>query len=113
VVATPCSGGSSWEARGTTGVQAEVAAGGKATVVLRHGVVGGGVMDGRIGRGSGEMRMVAAAWTTESSRMVRGVGSGRQRWRRCGAAPLVVGSGGRREVSIWIDVELQSFYSSG
>jgi hypothetical protein len=85
--------------------------------VLRDGVVGGGVMDGGISRGSSEMRMVAAARTTESSRMVRGVGSGRQRrcgqWRRrCGAAPLVVGSGGR-EVSIWIDVELQFFYSSG
>jgi hypothetical protein len=25
----------------------------------------------------------------------------------------VVGSAGEREVSIWIDVELQSFYSSG
>jgi hypothetical protein len=59
---------------------------------LRDGVVGIGVMDGGIGRGSGEMRMVAAARTTESSGMVRGIGSGRQRRRRCGAAPLVVGS---------------------
>jgi hypothetical protein len=95
-----------------------VVAGGKVTAALRDGVVSGGVMDGGIGRGSGEMRMVAAARTTESSGMVRGVGSGRQRWREqrrwwCGAAPLVVGSGGGREVSIWIDVELQSFYSSG
>jgi hypothetical protein len=106
------------EARGKlvvpTGVQAEVAVGGKATAALRDGVVGGG----GIGRGSGEMRMVAAARTTKSSGMVRGVSSGRQRRRgqrrwRCGAAPLVVGSGGGREVSIWIDVELQSFYSSG
>jgi hypothetical protein len=80
-----------------TGVQAEVAAGGKVTAALRDGVVGGGVMDG-IGMGSGEMRMVAAARTTESSGMVRGVGSGRQRW--CGAAPLVVGSGGGSEVSV-------------
>jgi hypothetical protein len=96
----------------------EVAARGKATAALRDGVVGGGVMDGGIGRGSGEMRMVAAAWTTESSGMVRGIGYGRQRRhgqrpRRCGAAPLVVGSGGGREVSIWTDVELQSFYSFG
>jgi hypothetical protein len=101
-----------------TGVQAEGAAGGKVTAVLRDGVVGGGVMDGGIGRGSGKMRMVAAERTTESSGMVRGVGSGRQRRRgqrrrRCGAAPLVVGSGGGREVCIWIDVKLQSFYSSG
>jgi hypothetical protein len=93
-----------------------VAAGGKVTVALRDGVVGGGVMDG-IAMGSDEMRMVAAARTTESSGMVRGVGSGRQqrreqRRRRCGAAPLVVGSGDRREVSIWMDVELQSFYFS-
>jgi hypothetical protein len=35
-----------------TGVQAEGAAGGKATAALRDGVVGGGVMDGGIGRGS-------------------------------------------------------------
>jgi hypothetical protein len=74
----------------------EVAAGGKVTAALRDGVVGGGVMDGGIGMGSGEMRMVAAARTTESSGMVRGVGSGRQRRcgqrrRRCGVAPLVVG----------------------
>jgi hypothetical protein len=101
-----------------TGVQEEVAAGGKATAALRDGVVGGGVMDGGIGMGSGEMRMVAAVRTTESSGMVWGVGSSRQRRRgqrrrRCGAAPLVVGSGGGREVSIWMDVELQSFYSSG
>jgi hypothetical protein len=101
-----------------TGVQAEVAAGGKATAALQDGVVGGGVMDGGIGRGSGEMQMVAAARTTESSGMVRDVGSGRQRRRgqrrrRCRAAPLVVGSGGGREVCIWIDVKLQSFYSSG
>jgi hypothetical protein len=86
------------------GVQAEVAAGGKATAVLRDGVVGGGAMDG-IGMGSGEMRMVAAARTTVSSGMVRGVGSGRQRRRghrrrRCGAAPLVVGSGDGRDVSV-------------
>jgi hypothetical protein len=94
-----------------TRVQTEVAAGRKATAAPRDGVVGGGVMDGGIGRGSGEMWMVAAARTTESSGMVRGVSSGRQ--RRCGVAPLVVGSGGGREVSIWIDVELQSFYSSG
>jgi hypothetical protein len=101
-----------------TGVQAEVATGGKATAALRDGVVGGGVMDGSIGRGSGEMRMVAAPRTTESSGMVRGVGSGRQRRRRqrrrwCGAAPLVVGSGGGREVCIWIDVKHQYFHSSG
>jgi hypothetical protein len=100
-----------------TGVQAEVATGGKATAALREGVVGGGVMDG-IGMGSDEMRMVAVVRTMESSRMVQGVGSGRQqrrgqRRRRCGAAPLVVGSGGRREVSVWMDVELQFFYSSG
>jgi hypothetical protein len=68
-------------------------------------------MDDGIGMGSGEMRMVAEAQTIESSRMVRGVGSGRQRRRgqrrrRCGAAPLVVGSGDGREVSIWMDVEL-------
>lgn len=50
-----------------TGVQAEVAAGGKATAAPRDGVVGGGVMDGGIGRGSGEMQMVAVARTTESS----------------------------------------------
>jgi hypothetical protein len=95
-----------------------VAAGGKATAALWDGVVGGGVMDGGIGMGSGKMRIVLAARTTESSGMVRGVSSGRQqrreqRRRRCGAAPLVVGSGGGREVSIWMDVELQSFYSSG
>jgi hypothetical protein len=100
-----------------TGVQAEVAAGGKATAALWDGVVGGGVMDGGIGMGSGEMRMVAATRTMESSGMVRGVSSGRQRRhgqrrRRGGEAPLVVGSGGGREVSIWMDVELQSFYSS-
>jgi hypothetical protein len=94
-----------------TGVQAEGAAGGMATAALRDGVVGGGVMDGGIGRGSSEMRMVAAAWTTESSGMVRGVGSGRQRRRgqrrrRCWAAPLVVGSGSGREVSVWMDVML-------
>jgi hypothetical protein len=93
-----------------TGVQVKVAAGGKATAALRDGMVGGGVMDG-IGMGSGEMRMVAAARTTESSGMVRGVGSGRQRrrgqrWRRCWAAPLVVGSGSGREVSVWMDVML-------
>jgi hypothetical protein len=87
------------------------------TAALRNGVVGSGVMDG-IGMSSSEMRMVAVAWTTESSGMVRGVGSGRQRRcgqrrRRCGAAPLVVGSNGEREVSVWMDVELQSFYSSG
>jgi hypothetical protein len=34
-------------------------------------------MDG-IGMGNGKMRMVAAAQTTESSGMVRGVDSGRQ-----------------------------------
>jgi hypothetical protein len=101
-----------------TGVQAEVATGGKATAALRDGVVGGGVMDGSIGRGSREMRMVAAPRTTESSGMVRGVGSGRQRRRGqrrrwCGAAPLVVGSGGGREVCIWIDVKHQYFHSSG
>jgi hypothetical protein len=100
------------------GVQAEVAARGKATAALRDGVVGGGVMDGGIGMGSGEKRMVAEVQTTESSGMVQGVGSGRQwqrgqRRRQCGAAPLVVGSDDGREVSIWMDVELQSFYSSG
>jgi hypothetical protein len=71
-----------------TGVQAEVVAGRKATAALRGGVVSVGVMDGGIGMGSGEMRMVAAAQTMESSGMVRGVSSGRQwwhgqRWRRC------------------------------
>jgi hypothetical protein len=101
-----------------TGVHVEVAAGGKATAALRDGVVGSGVMDGGIGRGSSEMQVVVAAWKTESSGMVRGVSSGRQRRRgkrrrRCGAAPLLVGSGGGREVCIWIDVKLQSFCSSG
>jgi hypothetical protein len=100
-----------WKLVVPTGVQAEGAAGGKATTALHDGVVGGGVMDDGIGRGSGEMRMVEAARRTESSGMVRGVGSGRQRRhgkrrRRCGVAPLVVGSGGRREVCIWIDVKL-------
>jgi hypothetical protein len=50
-----------------TGVQAERAAGGKATTALQDGVVGSGVMDGGIGRGSSEMRMVVTARTTESS----------------------------------------------
>lgn len=63
-----------------TGVQAEGAAGGKATAALRDGVVGGGVMDGGIGRGSGEMRMVAAARTTESSLVGNGGGVGRRFW---------------------------------
>jgi hypothetical protein len=63
-----------------TGVQAEVATGGKVTAALRDGVVGGGVMDG-IGMGSGEMQMVAVAWTTESNEMVRGIGSSRQQRR--------------------------------
>jgi hypothetical protein len=63
-----------------TGVQAEGAAGGKATAALRDGVVGGGVMDGSIGRGSSEMRMVAAARTTESILVGNGGGTGRQFW---------------------------------
>jgi hypothetical protein len=63
-----------------TGVQAEGAAGGKATKALRDGVVGGGVMDGGIGRGSSEMRMVAVAWTTESSLVGNGGGAGRRFW---------------------------------
>jgi hypothetical protein len=62
-----------------TGVQAEGAAGGKATAALRDGVVGGGFMDGGIGRGSSEMRMVAAVRTTKSSGM---------------GASVLVGSGG-------------------
>jgi hypothetical protein len=62
------------------GVQAEVATGGKVTAALRDGVVGSGVMDG-IGMGSGEMRMVAVAWTTESNGMVRGIGSSGQQRR--------------------------------
>jgi hypothetical protein len=84
------------EARGklvvATGVQAEVVARGKATAVLRDGVVGGSVMDG-IGMGSSEMRMVAAARTMESSGMVRGVGSGRQRRRGQGISMVVRGGG--------------------
>jgi hypothetical protein len=82
---------------GATGVQAEVVAGGKATAALRDGVVGSGVMDG-IGMGSGEMRIVVAARTTESSGMVRGVCFGRQ-WRRGQGISVVVrggGAGGRQ-----------------
>jgi hypothetical protein len=70
-------------------------------VALWDGVVGGGVMDG-IGMGSNEMRMVAAAWTTESSGMVRGVGSGRQRRRGQGISVVVRGgaAGGRQRQQI-------------
>jgi hypothetical protein len=63
-----------------TGVQAEGAVGGKATAALRDGVVAGGVMDGGIGRGSSEMRMVAVARTTESSLVGNGGSAGRRFW---------------------------------
>ena len=67
------------------GVQAEVAAGGKATAALRDGVVGGGVMDGSIGRGSSEMRMVGGGVMDGgigrgSSLVGNGGGAGRRFW---------------------------------
>jgi hypothetical protein len=63
-----------------TGVQAEVATGGKATAALRDGVVGGGVMDAALA-GAAER---CGWWRHRGQRKAAG-------W--CGASALV-GSGG-------------------